>query len=387
MESENADEHRTELEQRLSSIELRHDSASRPTGATPSAMLGALGLLGAVAPALEAAFRAASSAGGAITVAFPREIVKGLGSGSLRLMQTSNGAMATAIDSSGHIVAHARVLSGLAKPQTSEAVAAGAAAVALPIAVAMAASYMQQRQLEKALASISAAVERIEVRLKDADNGVCDAGEQFIELARQALVDGELSPYLRTELAMHRGAVEALYLARRRYVQRFKAELERQQIEREKAKGSSHAWVDHVEDLAKSGELEEELALFVRALICRTKLAVAAAAVIASEGYGHAAMTLLDSTQAELRSEFLDLYRRLRALAVHAPELSRLQRLPGFGRSLEQAHETVQVLVEELDQHVLPGIPDPDDNSLIKVTLSEEEVGIVIQLFGDRVAA
>ena len=302
-------------------------------------------------------------------------------------MQTSNGAMATAIDSSGHIVAHARVLTGLAGPQTAKAIAAGAAAAALPIAVAMAASYMQQKQLEKTLASISAAVERIEVRLKDADNGVCDAGEQFIELAQQAQVDGELSPYMRTELAIHRGAVEALYLARRRYTERFKFELERQQIEREKAKGSSHPWVDHVEDLAKSGELEEELALFVRTLICRTKLAVAAAAVMATEGHGNAAMTLLDSTQIELRREFLDLYRRLRALAVHAPEMGRLQRVPGFGRSLEQAHETVKVLVEQLDQHVLPGIPDPDDDSPIEVTLSEEEVGIVIQLFGDRAAA
>ena len=355
-------------------------------GKTPAALLSAISLLGAAAPSLETAIRSAAQNGSALTVAFPKAIQKGLSDGTLRLLDTSTGHMATAVDASGQFVSHARVVGGATGQMSANAVTAGLAAAALPVAIAMAASYVQQRQLEKALASISAAVERVEVRMKDTDNGICDAGEYFAGLLQHALMDGDLSPYMRIELAMHRTAIEALFMSRRRYTARFKAELERQQIEREKSKGASHAWVEFVEDSAKSGELEEELVLFVRALVCRTKLAVATAGVIASESHGLAAMSLMELTERELREEFLDLYRRLRALAVHAPELNRIQRLPGFGRSIQQAHATVKQLVEELDQHVLPSIPDPDSDEPVVVTISNNELATVIQLFPAKVA-
>jgi hypothetical protein len=67
------------------------------------------------------------------------------------------------------------------------------------------------------------------------------------------------------ELAAQRARIEALYASRRRWVRRFKEQLEREQIEYEKKHGESQPWADEVERLAREGKLEEELVLFVRA--------------------------------------------------------------------------------------------------------------------------
>jgi hypothetical protein len=352
---------------------------TREVAPPSSAFLAALHTLGLASPGLQTVLREAASKGEGLTVAFPAEIVTGLRTGAFHLMQSANGALPVAVDSAGKIAAHARVVGSATAAGAVGGAAAGAtvgavAIVALPILIASAAAYAQQRQLEKSLASIQAVVERIEARLEDTDSGVCDAAEQFLMLIEDSLAEGGLTEYLRLELASQRTAVEALYGARRRWVQRFKLDLEREQIKRERSKGRGQPWVDTVVESVKGGKLEQELTLFIRSLLSRTKLSVLAAAALAEEGRGSAAMQLINRSEIELRSEFFDLHRRLVPLARVEPELSVFQKLPGMGGALERAHETVKTLVEHLNLHVLPVIPDPYNPREVEAVLSPATV-------------
>jgi len=347
--------------------------AMRPSGA----LLAALSSVGSAAPVLQQALRAAAVAGEGLRVSFPPDVVAGLANGSLHLLKTSTGAMATAVDSGGQIVAHARVAGDVASligPTGASLTAGAAIAVALPIVIAGAAAYAQQRRLEQALASIQDVVERIEQRLQDADTGVCDAADEFLKLAHDVVVGGVVPNYVRLELAAQRVQVEALYGARRRWVSRFKETLESEQIAREKSKGRGQPWVDSVEDHAKSGRLERELIIFVRALLARTKLGVLASAALAEDGHGAAALNAIDRYETELRQEFFDLHRRLVPLARIEPESSLIQRLPMMGAAIQRAHDTVQVLVEHLNTHVLPIIPDPTDERAVVIDLRPDAV-------------
>jgi hypothetical protein len=347
-----------------------------------SSFLAALHTLGMAMPEFQAAIGKAASAGEGLLVAFPPHVVKGLRDGTLRLMKASDGHLPTAIDGTGRIVAQARLVGaagaggvgGVAGGVAAGATAGALAVAALPILIASAAAYAQQRQLERSLASIKAVVERIEERLEDTDTGVCEAAEQFLALVEDCLVDGGLTDYLRLELATQRTAVEALYSARKRWVGRFKKNLEREQIERERSKGRGQPWVDAVISQVKGGKLEQELTLFIRSLLSRTKLSILVAVSLAEEGRGTAAMKLIGRTETELRSEFFDLHRRLVPLARIEPEQSMLQKLPGMGNAVERAHETVRLLVDHLNDHVLPMIPDPDDQREVHAILSPTTV-------------
>lgn len=183
---------------------------------------------------------------------------------------------------------------------------------------------------------------------------------------------------------------EALYSARRQWVDRFKSKVEREQIERERSKGRGQPWVDSVAEAAKSGKLEEELTLFIRSLLSRTKLSALAAMVLAEEGRATAAMKLMNTVEVELRVEFFDLHNRLRPLARIAPEQSLMQRVPGLKRSTQQAHETVKALVAHLDEHVLPSIPDPHSDREVRAALDPATVDVLvgeIDRFLEEVAA
>ena len=125
---------------------------------------------------------------------------------------------------------------------------------------------------------------------------------------------------------------------------------------------------------AKNGKLEQELTLFIRSLLSRTKLSVLAAAVLAEEGRGSTAMKLIGEAELELRSQFFDLHNRLRPLARIAPEQSLLQKLPGLGASTQRAHESIKALVTHLDEHVLPSIPDPHAQLEVRAALNPATV-------------
>lgn len=402
---------------------LSADLEAEPSAQPPTALLAALQSLGEAAPAMQIALREASRHGQAVQVAlqtpllqvaFKPEVTDALLAGKLTLMQSATGALATAVDQSGRIVAQGRVVSstasavagaggaassvatGAATPLISggggavAGVATGAAAtgasvtlgavavVALPIVVAAGAAYMQQRRLEQTLDSIKEVVDRIEERLRDADTGVCDAADTFLELVADAMADGGLAGYLRVELATQRAAVEALYNARRRWVERFKRDLEAEQIKQEQSKGAGQPWVDSVAEPAAEGRLEEELILFVRSLVARSRLALLAATVLAEEGHARTAYELVERTTTELRVEFFDLHRRLVPLAHIAPDKGILGKIPGMGRGLERAHDSVKLLVDQLDKSVLPTIPLAEDRDQpIEITLPPSAVSIV----------
>jgi hypothetical protein len=387
--------------------------------APPTAFLAALRSLGEAAPALQIALREASANGQALQVILQRsafevvfrpDIMQQLSMGSLRLMQSATGPLATAIDSSGRIVANGRIVSSIASGASGGAagamasgaplltggggaavgVAGGAAAVgggitlgavalvALPIVVAAGAAYVQQRRLDQTLGSIKDVVDRIEARLKDADTGVCDAADSFLDLAGDAMSEGGVTDYLRLELAVQRTAVEALYSARRRWVSRFKQDLEAEQIKREHEKGRGQPWVETVAEQSADGRLEEELILFVRSLVCRSRLALLTSAVLAEEGNARTAMELIEHTTTELRVEFFDLHRRLVPLARIAPDAGFLGKIPGMSNDLDRAHDSVHLLVEQLDRHVLPTIPLAEEqDEPIDITVPAQTVAVL----------
>lgn len=340
------------------------------------AVLSAVGMAANAMPSATDAILSAARSGAGLRVEFPPQVMKGLRDGSLKLLTTSDGSRtATAVtSSSNHFVANGRVVGEAGGTALKGATLATAGVVMLPIAVAALASYQQQQQLERALADIQSTLNRIEERLKDTEHGVCDAAESFVAMASQAAESGPLPPYLRLELAAHRARVEAVYAARRRYVHRFKAELEQEQIAFEQRKGERQPWVDRVQELAKDGVLQEELVLFVRSLVAQSRLDTFAAMCLADEGLPEVAAKLLHDSERELRTEFFDLHNRLRPLASIAPPRGIRERVPLMARGVDQAHEVAKSLVDQLNRQVLPSIPDPDDDRALVFELNADEV-------------
>lgn len=132
--------------------------------------------------------------------------------------------------------------------------------------------------------------------------------------------------------------------------------------------------MEAVEKLAREGKLEEEIVLFVRSLLAQAKLDALAAACLAEEGAAEVAMRMLDTSARELRSEFFDLHNRLRPLATYAPLKRFRDKVPLMGSKTEHAHAMVKALVEQLDQHVLPTIPNPSLDAPLEVQLSSQQV-------------
>lgn len=356
--------------------EIVHRERPRPT----APVLAAVQALAEGAPTLMAALSRAAVAGDALAVTFRPEVIAGLRDGTLHLMQSGTRTIPVAVDGAGKIAAHGTVVAGAGAAVTGGAtVLAGGSAMAvataaLPVVIVAGAAYMQQAELRRRLDAIQDVVERIEARLEDADTGVCDAADQFLELVQDVLNEGGLTDYLRYELAAQRASVESLYQARRRWVARFKRTLEEEQIEFERDKGRRQPWVDSVLDDAKDGRLERELILFVRSLLSRSKLSLLAAASLAENGRPKSALRLIDKAETELRQEFFDLHRRLKPLGKFAPEQTLRHRLPGASESLERAHGTVQALVAHLDANVLPIIPDPYNPAEVVIELDRESV-------------
>ena len=355
-----------------------------------SAMMSALTAVSLGSPQIQEVIRQAAEAGHGLTVAFPPEIARQLQAQTLHLVQGSKGVLPVAADASGHFVAHATVVGGTAVGTAGAAIggvsAATLAVAALPVVIAGAAAYAGQRQLTKSLDEIKSMVQRIEARLEDTDTGVCDAAERFLSVAQDALADGGLTQYLRMELAAQRTAVEALYSARKKWVERFKSKLELEQVRLEAESGRGQPWVDTASKVAESGELERELLLFLRALMSRTKLGVLAASVLAEEGRGATAMKLITDMERELRSQFFDLHNRLRPLAAIEPDIPLRERLPGIKNTTQDAFETVKALVAHVNSSVLPAIPDPDGNSEIRAALDRATVAALAYEIGKELA-
>lgn len=78
-----------------------------------AAFLSALAALGSASPQLQAAVRQAESAGRELRLVFKPEIQEGLRRGTLHLLQTSDGALPTAVNASSKIVGRGRIAGSL----------------------------------------------------------------------------------------------------------------------------------------------------------------------------------------------------------------------------------------------------------------------------------
>ncbi len=125
---------------------------------------------------------------------------------------------------------------------------------------------------------LQSALSRIEHRLRDDDHGAVTAADSLVELLLPTIMDGEAPPQLRLELAAARQQVGAVFAARARFVDRFKCALETEQIEKERRKGRAVTWV---RTAARAGDEDEgvleELVVFVRAMMTRSRLATCTA--------------------------------------------------------------------------------------------------------------
>ncbi len=355
--------------------DLNH-SSSTPKH-LPAPVLSAVGAAATASPLALESIRAASQTGSGLQVVFTPTVMRGLRDGSLKLLTTRTGEQtATAVNLSNSFVANGRIVgTATAAGSVGAGTTLGAAAlVLLPVAIAAIASYQQQQQLDRAFGNIQATLDRIEKRLQDEEHGVIDAAVSFIGVAARAADEGPLPNYLRAELASHRVRVEGVYAARRRFVKRFKSELERQQIEFEAKKGVRQPWVDAVQEMAKDGRLEDEIVLFLRALIAQSRLDAFAATCLAEEGLPDLSVQMLHDSASELRAEFFDLHNRLVPLARIEPPRGMKERVPLMARSLARVHATAQTLVDQLDQQVLPGIPDPHDEQPLVLEVSAQDV-------------
>lgn len=237
----------------------------------------------------------------------------------------------------------------------------GAGAAVAPTAAAitvgtLALGIAQQQRLDRTLAVIDRRLGLVVDRLRDDDHGRLDAAEALLELVdgRTAEVPGS---QLRTELAVARQDVEAVYFARRRYAERLAAAIGDAQLAEEADSGEVRAWADGVLDaVADPAELRSELFVYLRALVVRARLATTTSTIIALDGDGPDAARLLSDTVDELRRDFYAVYRRLRPLAHWAPARSRSLRR----RDWERAHETVREVFTLMSGEIEPLLPPAD---------------------------
>jgi hypothetical protein len=311
---------------------------------------------------------------GGIRVVFSPEVRKGLASGTYRMMESSKGALPMAVDGSGKVVQIAKVAGGT-KAGIGGGVALGGAAVAMwPLAlaagVAMAVSWQEQRWLEKSLAGLRSAVQRLETRLRDDDFGRLEAADHLVELLADDVLDGPLPPQFREELAVARRDVEAIYASRKRYVDRFKRRLEDRQTAHESKTGERVAWQDEtVKEVADpEAGVTDELTLFVMAMMTRARVGAVTAAQLSTTGDPIRAVRLVEQLHGDLARDYHDLHNRVAALARHDVDLARWRRLTGVGRGdAERAIAALRALDDAMEHAVGAQLPPRDEELVLEL--------------------
>lgn len=296
---------------------------------------------------------------------FSKETAKLLRSGAAELVQSSKGALPVARDvGSKSFVEIGKVASGTAVTAGSAATFGSLAVAATPVlvvaAIAAATAFAEQRAMERKFSELQRAMERLEIRLRDDDLGTLEAADRLVDHLQPDLADGSLAPQLGIELAIARREVERVYLSRRRFAERFARALEEAQKNKEDRSSDrvKSGWAGQVADELrdrKSGVVDE-LALFVQAMIVRARLGAVTAAVVAWQGDGDSALRIIDDLDQELKQDYYELYRRLRALARFGPEKPWFKSLPGLGalpllagKDSEAAKQRVAGLVERME--------------------------------------
>jgi hypothetical protein len=300
---------------RIEPVDLSTTSARRPSPAAVTAVARLAEQLPAIRQALTHAPQGPASG---IRVVFSPTVQRALESGSLDLMSSGAEKLSVAVNTAGRIVEIGRVApTGLG--------AVGVAAIATPPlwpvvvagGLALAAAYAEQRWLEQTFGELRHAMERLEHRMRDDDAGALASADALVSLLAPHGQVAAVPEQLRIELALARRNVDAVYLARRRFVDRFKRALEAAQDEHEARTGQRTAWVGKVTDeLAdRRTGVVDELVLFLQAMIARARLAAITAGVLAAEGGSEHAVRLLATIENEMRTDYFDLHNRIAALA------------------------------------------------------------------------
>ena len=327
-----------------------------------------------------------------VRVVFSKETTKLLRSGAVELVEASKGTLPVARKvGSKTFVEIGKVAPGAAATVGGAATFGALAAAATPVlvvaAIAAATAYAEQRVMEKRFAELQRAVDRLEIRLRDDDLGSLEAADRLVDHLQADVAQGRVPPQLATELALARRDVERVYLSRRRFAGRFLRALEDAQ-KRKAEKGSDRMRTGWAGDMAdelrdrKSGVVDE-LALFVQAMVVRARLTAATAAVVASQGNGGSALRMIDDLDSELKHDYFELYRKLRALARFGPEKSWYNALPGLGNAPllggqvgEEAKRRVASLVENMENLLGRAIEAHDLD--VTVVLPADVAGVLL---------
>lgn len=338
--------------------------------------------------ALATTLRASST--GALQVSFSSAVKAGLTSGKYSLMSSD---LPIAVNQAHKIVQIAKVspttaLVGGAGPLAG----AGAAAASAPIwplvlvtAIAVAATLAEHRWLEKNFSALHDALARIEMRLRDDDLGAIEAANHIIDLIRPDLDNGEVHDLHRYRLMVAAHDIDSIYMARRRFVDRFKHKLEDRQNQHEERTGKSLGWVGGVADEiadSKAGPAEE-ISVFLAAMIARARVTAATARLLAVSGDPVGALRFASNWEEGVRQDYSDLYRRLRPLANFEPQDPRWkQLLPPILKDDDnkKAREAVLDLVERMERAIGPHIPEPVQSYVLEAALTEADLDQAVQV-------
>jgi hypothetical protein len=339
-------------------------------------------------------------------VVFSPSVQKGINSGSLRMMQSARGTLPTAINNSGKIVQTAAVVApdavaatagaaavsgaavaggaaaagGVAATATIASVAIAALPIVLVVGAGIAASMAHQRWLEQTFGQLQGSLDRLETRLRDDDLGTLESADRLMDMLAEDLSGGSIPEQLKLELAAVQARIDALYWSRRRYVERYKRQLEERQTAHEVKTGKTSAWAGRTAEqiVDEDQGVIDELVVFTQAMITRARVTAATAAVLAADGEAAAAIRRIDELDTTMRRDYFDLYNRVTALASNAPEMNRWKQLIDRGTT-QTAIERVAVLAGAMDQAIGSALPDRDEAGVLPVFAASELEDLFVQ--------
>lgn len=295
---------------RLEAGPHRSSTIAGPSGMAAVASLGAFAQT--LAPV--AAIVAGSARSGGMRVIFTPEVQRALADGTMRLVESSTGAMPTAVNTMGRFVETARVVPGAATGGIAALSGAGLAMALLPAAVAGAVAYANQRHLDQKLKEIREAVDAVHQRMQNDDWGTLEAGAAIVSLLGGLPPHRDIPQQLRLELAVARQEVERVYRSRRIEVRRRIIDVVRKETE-----GRSDPWQGEVSKIFDKKGLDILIAQYLEAMVVRAKLTTATSLALAFDGEGEFAVRMLEDAQTELHGSYEELYRVMAKLAGKRP--------------------------------------------------------------------
>jgi hypothetical protein len=292
-----------------------------------------------------------------LKVVFSPAVRKGLQDGTYRLAAKGANQTATAINGAGHYVEHG-VVAGTVGGVGAAALSAPVWPIALAVGVATAAAMAEQHWLEKTFGELRQSLARIETRLRDDDLGRLISVDRTIDLLGDDVLFNGIPEQMRTELAIARQDVDAIFWSRRRFVDRFAAELSDLQNRHEARTGKPDAWAGQraVEIVEQAGE---ELVVFLASLITRGRVTALTSAVLAYDGDVSTSLRMLDGLTDSTRTGYFDLYNRVRALDRADPTEPKWKKLLGpLTDHGEAAAETVHHLSDLMTESIGDHLPE-----------------------------